>query len=124
VLRAQRDLVKDKAYRATPIGGEVGRFLRALRWSDMSEDTLLSYETTLSRPSYDFSDRTLADLTTDDLRDSLDERWGEAASATRRQRLAALKSFFRWEVEERGLAFNPIEKVKPPKKTDVARNAR
>src|SRR4029079_166209 len=68
VRRAQRDLAKDKAYRSTPIGGDVGRFLRALRWSDTAENTLLSYETTLSRLSYDFADRTVADLTTDDLR--------------------------------------------------------
>jgi len=47
--------VKNKAYRATPIGGEVGRFLRSLRWSDASENTLLSYETTLARLAYDFA---------------------------------------------------------------------
>jgi hypothetical protein len=28
--------MKDKAYRATPVGGEVGRFLRSLRWHDAS----------------------------------------------------------------------------------------
>jgi len=55
VRRAQRVLVKNKAYRATPIGGEVGRFLRSLRWSDASENTLLSYETTLARLAYDFA---------------------------------------------------------------------
>ena len=123
VHRAQRDFVKDKAYRALPIGGEVGRFLRTLRWSDASENTLLSYETTLSRLTYYFADKTLADLTTDDLRDFLDEHWGESAAATRRQRLAALKSFFAFCVQERGLEHNPIQKIKPPKRTDVARNA-
>lgn len=40
--------MKDKSYRATPIGGEVGRFLRQLRWAEKSENTLLSYETTLA----------------------------------------------------------------------------
>jgi len=115
--------VKHKSYRATPIGGEVGRFLRSKRWADASENTLLSYETTLARLAYDFAHRELADLTLEDLRDFLDEHWGEAASATRGQRLAALKSFYAFCVEERGLERNPIEKVKPPKKTDVSRNA-
>jgi integrase/recombinase XerD len=111
------------ALAATAIGGEVGRFLRALRWSDASENTLDSYETTLARPSYDFAHRELQDLTTEDLRNFLDEHWGESAPATRRQRLAAVKSFFRWAVEERGVGENPIEKVRPPKGKSVERQA-
>jgi len=123
VQQAQRDLVKDKAYRATPIGGEVGRFLRSLRWSDASPNTLDSYETTLARLAYDFAHRELPELTTDDLRGFLDHHWGEAAPATRRQRLAAVKSFFRWAVNERDLPANPIEQVKPPRKRSVERQA-
>ena len=107
--------MKDKSYRATPIGGEVGRFLRSLRWSDASQNTLDSYETTLARLSYDFAHLpALEELTTEDLRDFLDQHWGEAAPATRRQRLAAVKSFMRWAVDERGLPESPIEKVKAP----------
>ncbi len=123
VRQARRDLVKDKAYRGTPIGGEVGRFLRQLRWSDSSENTLLSYETTLARLAYDFADRELQGLTTEDLRDFLDEHWGESAPATRRQRLAAVKSFFRWAVDERGVGESPIERVKPPRGKSVERQA-
>ena len=44
VRQAQRAQMKDKSYRATPVGGEVGRFLRALRWADKSENTLDTYE--------------------------------------------------------------------------------
>jgi site-specific recombinase XerD len=118
------EAMKDKSYRATPVGGEVGRFLRALRWSDHSENTLLSYETTLSRLSLDFAHlERLEELTTDALRDFLDEHWGEAAAATRRQRLAALKSFFEWAVAERGLDRNPLERVKPPKRKTAERRA-
>lgn len=123
VRQATRNLVRDKSYRATPIGGEIGRFLRKLRWENASENTLLSYETTLARLAYDFADRELVDLTTEDLRGFLDEHWGESASATRRQRLAAVKSFYAYAVEERGLERNPIQMVKPPKQTDVSRNA-
>ena len=123
VRQAQRDAVKDKAYRSTPIGGEVGRFLRALRWSDASQNTLDSYETTLARLAYDFAHRELSDLTTEDLRDFLDEHWGESAPATRRQRLAAVKSFFRWAVNERGLTESPVETMKAPRKKGIERQA-
>lgn len=54
---------------------------------------------------------------------AIDEHWGESAPATRRQRLAAVKSFYAFCIQERGLEHNPIEKVKPPKMTDVSRNA-
>jgi hypothetical protein len=75
----------DKSYRATPVGGEVGRFLRSMRWSDASENTLLSYETTLSRLALDCAHlESLEELTTERLRDFLDEHWGAAAPATRR----------------------------------------
>lgn len=123
VREAQREEVKDKSYRATPIGGEVGRWLRSLRWSDASENTLLSYETTLSRLAVDYAHRELHELTLDDLRDFLDDHWGESAPATRRQRLAAVKSFFSWAKDERGLPEHPIARVKPPKPTEVSRNA-
>jgi site-specific recombinase XerD len=116
--------MKDKSYRSTPVGGEVGRFLRSMRWSDASENTLLSYETTLSRLALDCAHLdSLEELTTERLRDFLDEHWGDAAPATRRQRLAVVKSFFKWAVEERGLPQNPIEKVKAPKLRNVERQA-
>ena len=115
--------MKDKAYRGTPIGLEVGHFLRKLKWSDASENTLLSYESTLSKLAYDFANKELADVTLDELRDFLDEHWGDSSAATRRQRLATLKSFYAFCVEERGVEANPIATVKPPKKTDVVRNA-
>jgi integrase/recombinase XerC len=101
----------------------VGRFLRSLRWQDSSENTVLSYETTLARLAYDYADRETAQLSTEDVRDFLDDQWGEASPATRRQRLAAVKSFFSWAVRERGLEANPLENVKPPKRRGVERHA-
>jgi site-specific recombinase XerD len=83
----------------------------------------MSYETTLSRLAYDFAHCELAELTTDDLRGFLDEHWGEASPATRRQRLAAVKSFMRWAADERALPTNPIERVKPPRAKSVERQA-
>lgn len=53
----------------------------------------------------------------------LDHHWGESASATRRNRLAIVRSFFKWAVEERGLGESPAAKIKPPKRTNVERSA-
>jgi integrase/recombinase XerD len=124
VRQAQRELVKDKAYRSTPIGGEVGRFLRSLRWADKSQNTLDTYEIVLARPSYDLAHlQSVEEVTTEKLRDFLDEHWGEASPATRRNRLSIVRSFFAWLVKERGVGENPAEKIKPPKKKSVERRA-
>ena len=59
--------MKDKGYRATPIGGEVGRFMRSMRWSDRTQNTLDTYEIVLSRLALDFAHFTsLEEFTTDD----------------------------------------------------------
>ena len=124
VRQAQRDLVKDKAYRATPVGGEVGRFLRSLRWSERSQNTLDTYEIVLARLAHDHAHfKTLDEFTTETLRDFLDEHWGDSSPATRRNRLAIVKSFFRWATEERGLGGSPAERIKPPKQASVERQA-
>jgi integrase/recombinase XerD len=123
VRRLQREAMKDKTYRATPIGGEVGRFLRAKRWENSAENTLLSYESTLAKLSLDFADKDLVDLTREDYREFLDERWGESEPSTRGQRLACLKSFLEWAVDENRLPENPMAREKPPKKKDVNRRA-
>jgi site-specific recombinase XerD len=123
VRRVQREALKDKSYRATPIGGEVGRFLRKLRWENASENTLLSYEGTLAKLSLEFADKQLADLGREDFREFLDENWGESAPRTRRQRLSCLKSFLEWASDERGLTVNHLVKERPPKVRDVDRQA-
>jgi integrase/recombinase XerC len=124
VRQAQRILVKDKAYRSTPVGGEVGRFLRAFRWADKSQNTLDTYEIVLARLAHDFAHfDSVGQFTTEDVRDFLDEHWGEAAPATRRNRLSIVRSFFAWECDERGVGENPAAKIKAPKRKSVDRQA-
>lgn len=124
VRQAQRLLVKDKAYRGTPVGGEVGRFLRALRWADKSQNTLDTYEIVLARLAYDFAHlEAISEFTTEALRDFLDDHWSESSPATRRNRLSIIRSFFAWAVEERGVGENPAQKIKPPKIRSVEREA-
>ena len=123
VRAAEREAVKDKAYRGTPIGGEAGRFLRALRWSDKAQNTLDTYEIVLAKLSYDFAHLELQQLTPELLRDFLDDHWGEAAPETRRNRLAILRSFFNWAVDEDRLTVNPVAKFKPPRRRITERQA-
>lgn len=52
-----------------------------------------------------------------------DWHWGDSSPATRRNRLAIVKSFFRWAADERGLDANPAERIKPPKRASVERQA-
>src|SRR4051794_33929890 len=101
VREAERNAVKNKSYRATPVGGEIGRFLRALRWSDKSQNTLDTYEIVLSRLAIDFAHYEHIDqFDTDTLRGFLDDHWGDASAATRANRLAAVRSFFNWAVDD------------------------
>ena len=116
------EAMKDKGYRVSFVGGEVGCFMRAFRWQERTQNSLDTYETVLSRLAVDFAHYTsLEEFTTDNVRDFLDEHWGDSAPATRRQRLAIVKSFFSFCVDERGVEVNPAMRIKPPKNANVER---
>jgi len=116
--------MKEKGYRVSFVGGEVGRFMRSMRWSDRTQNSLDTYEIVLSRLSIDFAHfTTLEEFTTEVVRDFLEEHWGDAAPATRRNRLSIVKSFFKFCVLERGLSQNPADRITPPKRRSVEREA-
>jgi integrase/recombinase XerC len=116
--------MKDKGYRVSPVGGEVGRYLRSLRWSEKSENTLQTYEIPLSRLAIDFAHyQTLDEFTVDDILGWLDEHWGELAAATRANRTAIIRSFFDWAVGEGRAQTNPAQTIKAPKVRNRERNA-
>jgi site-specific recombinase XerD len=112
--------LKDKSYRRCPVGQDVGRFLRALRWADYADNTLTAYEETLSRLAVDHDDFTgVGEFCTpvgkEYLRDFLDRHWGACAPDTRRRHLAAVKSLFRWALEEGLIGWDPAASIKPPR---------
>ena len=112
--------VKDKSYRRTPIGREVGRFLRALRWADGSPLTEDSYETTLARLAVEHDDFAsmaafCTPVGTELLRDFLDRNWGTSARNTRKQRTSAIRSFFQWGVDDGLIGWNPAAAIKLPR---------
>ena len=113
-----------QADRVSPVGGEVGRYLRALRWSERAQNTLDTYEIVLARLAIDFAHyESLDEFTTDTIRVFLDEHWGEAAAATRGNRLAIVRSFFTWAVEEGRMTVNPTTVIKAPKVRNRERSA-
>jgi site-specific recombinase XerC len=115
--------VQDKSYELTLIGGDVARYLKALRWADKAQNTIDNYEVTLARLAVDFAHLQVCDLSIELLRDFLDEHWGHTAPATRRRHLAAVRSFLAWAVRERGLPGNPAASIDPPKLRTRERNA-
>jgi integrase/recombinase XerC len=116
--------MKDKGYRVSPVGGEVGRYMRAERWSGKSDNTLLAVETVLSRLAIDFAHyETLDEFTNDDIVGFLDEHWGTSSAATRAQRLVIVRSFFAWGVEQAKAIGNPAGSIKPPKVRNKERHA-
>lgn len=113
--------IKDKSYRQHPVGQDVARFLRALRWADYSEATLLAYEETGARLALDHADfeNGIEDfctpIGTELLRDFLDRHWGLCAPATKGRHTSMLKSLFAWGVGERRIGWDPAAAIKPPK---------
>lgn len=112
--------IKDKSYRRSGIGQEVGRYLRALRWSDHSELTILAYEETLAKLAIEHDDfKGVGDFCspvgTQYLRDFLERHWGDAAPATKSRHTAAVRSFCAWAHAEGLSAWNPAAGIKAPR---------
>ena len=53
--QVRAEAMKDKGYRVSFVGGEVGRFTRAFRWQDRTQNSLDTYEIVLSRLAVDFA---------------------------------------------------------------------
>jgi site-specific recombinase XerD len=125
---AERAALKDKTYQRFPVGREVGRYLRALRWEEKSPSTLEAYESVLSRLALrhaDFQglDDFASPVGTEYLREFLDINWGDLSVATRRQRLAILRSFFAWAVDNQKIGFDPARAIKSPRERGRIRQA-
>ncbi len=115
-----RAAVLDKSYRQHPMGQEWGRYLRALRWSGASENTLSSYETVADKFGRWFAD--FPDLErfcqpdgTELLYAFLEAHWGDASQATKAQRTAVVRSFFAWQTAERRIGYDPARSLKAPR---------
>jgi hypothetical protein len=78
-----REAVKDKSYRATPLGLLVGRYLRWFRneWG-ATASTIRDYELILARMALTLADKEPLEVTVEDLRDVID-LWADREARTR-----------------------------------------
>lgn len=128
MLREQRRRVKDKSYRRSPIGHQVGRYIRALRWADKASNTLEAYEWPLALLAIEYDDYESLELFccaagVEHLRIFLDNHWGEASPATRKQRTTILRAFFKWSVGEGLIPWSPMQNVHAPRVRNPERSA-
>lgn len=128
MIRDARRAVKDKSYQRYPVGAEVGRYLRALRFSGAAKNTIDTYELVLAKLAIEHDDfesleRFSPSVGTTCLREFLETHWGDLAPATRRNRLAAVRSFFKWAREEGRISADPTLPIKGPRARNVERLA-
>jgi hypothetical protein len=122
--RIMREATKDKSYRAFPLGGEAGSYLRWKRGS-LTESSYRDYESCLDKLARHFVDLELADFAppvgTERLEKFLDDQWGSAAGRTYNKNHSILTDFFEWAFLKGELHGNPVRAIPKRKKRDVLR---
>jgi integrase len=122
-----REAVKDRAYRATPLGLLVARYVRWKRneWGATPE-TIRDYEAILARLALFFADLDAAGFEppvgTERLRECWDHYWGEKSPRTRAKVRSVWVDFFKWLVDEKLLYGNPALALTRPRTRGVKRD--
>jgi integrase/recombinase XerC len=113
--RIIREAVKDKSYRATPLGQLVGRYLRWFRNEyGAMESTIRDYEAVLARMSITLADKEPIEVSVDDLRDGID-LWGERSPRTRQKVTSVVRAFWSWAEEQGHIAISPAARIRRPR---------
>ena len=110
-----RAAVKDKSYRATPVGLLVGRYLRWFRneWG-ATASTIRDYEAILARMSLTLADKEPLEVTVEDLRDVID-LWADREARTRAKVTSVVRAFWGWAEEHDQVPFSPAVKLRRPR---------
>jgi integrase len=118
VARQYRESLKDKSYRAYPLGQEAGRYLRAKR-KRLTKDSYRDYEACLDKLARFFTDLEIRDFEppvgTERLDEFLDHQWGNREPRTYNKNHSILSDFFKFQVlrgELHGNPMLPIERAK------------
>jgi integrase/recombinase XerC len=122
--RVLRDSMKDKSYRALPLGQEAGYYLRAKR-KRLTDASYRDYEACLDKLARYFADLELVDLEppvgTERVEEFLDAQWGERAGRTYNKNLSILRDFFKFQVLRGKLHGDPTLPIERAKKRSVLR---
>jgi hypothetical protein len=125
--RIVRDALRERRWGDTPIGEQVDAYLDALEYEDAARNTIDAYTHVLGLLAVEHPSFALADLEPPQgggvVRAFLDRHWSDKSPATRRKRLAIVRSFLRWLVGEGLLAANPATNIKGPKLRGEERHA-
>lgn len=116
--RIVREAMRDKSYRAYPLGQQAGHFLRFKR-KRLTATSYRDYEACLDKLARFFTDLELEDfeppIGTERVEELLDDHWGERAPRTYNKNLSILREFFKWAVlrgKLHGDPTLPIERAK------------
>lgn len=119
-----RDALKDKSYRAFPLGLVAAAYLRQNR-GRLMETTYNTYESCLDKFARHFFDLELRDfeppLGTERLEEFIEQEWGHRSARTRAKNISVLKGFFEWAVLSGRLYGDPARPLRPPRKRGVER---
>lgn len=122
--RLLREAMKDKSYRAFPLGLEAGHYLRAKR-KRLTPDSYRDYEACLDKLARYFVDLELKDFEppagTERLEEFLDHQWGNRAGRTYNKNLSILRDFFKFHVLRGKLHGDPTLPIERAKKRSVHR---
>jgi integrase len=122
--RMMRDAVKDKSYRAFPLGQEAGHYLRSKR-KRLTTSSYRDYESCLDKLARHFLDLEIVDLEppvgTERLEEFLEAQWGDREGRTYNKNLSILRDFFKWAVLRGKLHGDPTLPIERAKKRDVHR---
>jgi site-specific recombinase XerC len=116
--RIVRESVRDKTYRAFPLGQEAGHYLRFKR-KRLTASSYRDYESGLDKLARFFCDLEITDfeppIGTERLEEFLEAQWGAQAPRTHNKNLSILRDFFKWAVlrgKLHGDPTLPIEKAR------------
>ncbi len=112
--RVMREAAVSKAYRTTPVGTMVARYIRWFRNERGATDpSVRDYEAILARMSLALADKELIEVTTDDLREVID-LWADRAARTRAKVTSVFRAFWRWCAEEGHIEVSPAARIRRP----------
>jgi site-specific recombinase XerC len=126
--RRLKDALKDRSYRATPLGLQVARYYRWKKneWGATPE-TLRDYEAILAKLALFHADLEISDLEPPDgverLREFWDHHWGQREARTRAKTLSVMRDFNSWAAREGLVKGNAAALITSPKRRKPERHA-
>jgi integrase len=122
--RLLRETMKDKSYRALPLGLEFAAYLRANK-RRFAKDSYRDYEACGDKLARYFADLEIEDfeppMGTERLEEFLEAQWGERAPRTYNKNLTILREFFKFEVLRGKLHGDPTLPIQRARKAAVYR---